>query len=167
MKIAIIGATGFVGSALVKEALMRGHIVTAIARNPTTLETEQENLKKIEADVFDKAGMVAALHGNDVVISAYNPGWSNPDLYQDFIDGSKGVEEAVKQSGIRRLIVIGGAGSLYIAPGLQLVDTPEFPEAYKSGATAARDYLNILKEDTTLDWTFFSPAIEMHHGIDT
>lgn len=167
MHIAIIGASGFVGSALVKEALDRGHTVTAIARDTNKIKAEDEKLVKKEADVTDSKALLEALKGSDLVISAYNAGWTNPNLYQDFLDGSKAIQDTVKQAGIKRLIVIGGAGSLYIAPGTQLVDTPDFPEAFKPGATAARDYLNLLKEDAGLDWTFFSPAIEMHHGIDT
>src|SRR5690606_23770261 len=89
------------------------------------------------------------------------------NIYDDFIKGSQSIQEAVKKSGVKRFITIGGAGSLYIAPNLQLVDTPEFPEDYKAGATAARDYLNILRDEKELDWAFFSPAIEMHQGIDT
>lgn len=166
MNIAIIGATGFVGSALVTEALQRGHQVTAIARDTSKI-AQQDGLTTKTADATKEDQFSAAAKGADVVISAYNAGWTNPDLYQDFLAGSKAVQAAVKASGIKRFIVIGGAGSLYITPGLQLVDTPEFPPEYKPGATAARDYLNILKEEQELDWTFFSPAIEMHQGIST
>src|SRR5690606_33802657 len=89
------------------------------------------------------------------------------NIYEDFIAGSRAIQQAVKKSGVKRLIVIGGAGSLYVAENLQLIDTPDFPEEYKPGASAARDYLNILKEEKELDWVFFSPAIEMHAGIAT
>lgn len=167
MNIAIIGATGFVGSALVKEALQRGHHVTGIARNTQQAKEQKDNLALKNADVSQPENLPAVLSGNDVVISAFNAGWTNPDLYADFIAGSKAIQSAVNRSGIKRLIVIGGAGSLYVAPGVQLVDTEGFPEAYKPGATAARDYFNILREDNNLEWTFFSPAIEMHQGIDT
>ena len=166
MNIAIIGATGFVGAALVTEALQRGHTVTAIARNTSKLQ-QHERLLLRNADVTDTAQLAAALAGNDAVISAYNAGWNNPNIYDDFIRGSESIQAAVVQSGIKRFIVIGGAGSLFVAPGVQLVDTPDFPSAYKPGAMAARDYYNILKEDKVLDWTFFSPAIEMHQGIGT
>lgn len=166
MNISVIGATGFVGSALVKEALQRGHTVTAIARNTNTVAT-QDQLTLKTADATDAGQLAHAVAGTDVVISAYNAGWTNPELYHDFLSGSKAIQEGVTQSGVKRFIVIGGAGSLYVAPGVQLVDTPEFPAEYLPGATAARDYHNILKEDNQLDWTFFSPAIEMHQGITT
>ena len=163
MKIALIGATGFVGSAILKEALERGHEVTAIARNPEKIKA-QNNLTIVKSDVMDSDGLSKILKGNDVVISAYNAGWTNPDLYNDFLKGSRSIQEAVKKSGVKRLIVNGGAGSLFISLGVQVIDTPEFPEVFKPGAGAARDYLNELKKEDQLDWTFVSPAIEMNPG---
>ena len=163
MKIALIGATGFVGSTILKEALDRGHDVTAIARDAGKIKA-QKNLKIVDGDVMDSDSLSEILKGNDVVVSAYNAGWTNPDLYNDFLKGSRSIQEAVKKAGVKRLIIIGGAGSLYVAPNVQLVDTPEFPEAFKPGAGAARDYLNELKKEDQLDWTFLSPAIEMNPG---
>ena len=163
MKIALIGATGFVGSAILKEALDRGHEVTAIARHPEKIKA-QNNLKIVKSDVMDSDGLATLLEGKDVVVSAYNPGWSNPDIYNEFLKGSRSIQEAVKKSGVKRLITLGGAGSLFVAPGVQVIDTPEFPEAFKPGAGAARDYLNELKKEDQLDWTFVSPAIEMNPG---
>lgn len=162
-KIAIIGATGFVGSNLVREATDRGFEVTAIARNVDKITDEKVN--KVSVDVNNINELSKALKGQDAVISAFNAGWTNPNIYNDFIAGSKAIQQAVKDSGVERLIVVGGAGSLYVAENLQLIDTPEFPEEYKPGASSVRDYLNILKEEKDLDWVFFSPAIEMHQGI--
>jgi putative NADH-flavin reductase len=164
MKIALIGATGFVGSAILKEALNRGHEVTAIVRHPEKLEA-QNNLVAVKSDVMNSDELSKILKGNDVVISAYNAGWTNPNIYDDFLKGSKSVQEAVKKSGVKRYIVVGGAGSLFIAPGVQFVDTPQFPEEWKPGALSARDYLNELKNEDQLDWTFVSPAIEMNHSL--
>lgn len=162
MKLAIIGATGHVGKTIVEEALYRGHKVTAIARDPKKLDITNDKLTLKAADVFDVDGLTDILAGHDGVISSYNSGWTNPNIYADFIAGSEAIQKAVKQSGVKRLLVIGGAGSLEIAPGLQLVDSPDFPEAYKPGASAARDYLNILRKEEELNWTFLSPAINMH-----
>ena len=167
MKIAIIGATGFVGSTVLKEALQRGHQVTAIARNVDKVATGDKNLTAIAVDVDDSTNLANILAGHDAVVSAYNAGWTNPNLYNDFIKGSEAIQQAVKLSGVKRLLVVGGAGSLEVAPGVQLVDTPEFPEQWKSGATAARDYLNKLKKETELDWTFISPAAYLHPGKRT
>ncbi|KIC00261.1 histidine kinase [Flavobacterium sp. KMS] len=163
MKIAIIGATGFVGSTILNELANRNHEITAIARNPK----DSTNVNWVKADILNTPELATILKGNDVVISAYNAGWTNPNLYDDFIAGSKSIQEAVKQSGVKRFITIGGAGSLFVAPNLQAVDTPDFPKEYHAGASAARDYLNILKEEKDLDWAFFSPAFEMHPGITT
>jgi len=163
MKIAIIGATGFVGSAILNELSERKHDITAIARNPK----DTKNVNWISTDIFNIDELAAILKGNDIVISAYNAGWTNPDIYDDFIAGSKAIQEAVKKSGVKRFIVIGGGGSLFVAPDLQAVDTPDFPKEYYVAATAARDYLNIIKEEKELDWAFFSPAFEMHAGTTT
>ncbi len=163
MKIALIGASGFVGMAVLKELLQRGHQVTAIVRNPEKLQP-QNGLRIVKADATDKNALSEAVKGQDAVISAYNAGWTNPDLYHDFLAGSKAIQAGVKQSGVKRFIVVGGAGSLFIADGSQLVDSSNFPAEYKPGATAARDYLNELKQEKELDWVFLSPAIEMHHG---
>ncbi|MBB5637738.1 hypothetical protein HDF26_000932 [Pedobacter cryoconitis] len=161
MNIALIGASGFVGSAILKEALDRGHEVTAIVRHPEKITLHHDHLTLEKADVLDVEQVKNAVNGKDAVISAYNSGWANPDMYAEFIAGSKAIQAGIKASDVKRYIVIGGAGSLEVAPGIQAVDTPDFPAAYKAGATAARDYLNILKEEKELDWTFFSPAFEM------
>jgi uncharacterized protein len=164
MKIALIGASGFVGSAILKEALNRGHEVTAIVRHPEKITVENKNLKKAKANALNADEVADAVKGHDIVINAYNPGWTNPNIYNEFIEGFKAIQEGVKKVAVTRLLVIGGGGSLYIAPNVQLVDTPQFPAEYKEGAAALRDYLNIIKEENNLDWTFFSPAIEMHPG---
>jgi len=164
MKIALIGATGFVGSKILEETLNRKHAVTAIVRNPEKLSLKHSLLTVVKGDVFNEQELTTLLKGHDVIVSAYNPGWSNPNIYDDFIKGTTTIQQATKNAGVKRFIVIGGAGSLYIAPGVQLIDTPEFPAEIKPGASAARDYLETIKQETELDWTFFSPAIEMHQG---
>ena len=167
MKIAIIGATGFVGSAVLKEALQRGYEVTAIARNTENIAVSDEKITAIKADVDDVDHLATVLAGHDAVVNTFNAGWTNPNLYNDFIKGSEAIQAAVKKSGVKRLLVVGGAGSLEIAPGVQLVDTPQFPKEYHAGASAARDYLNTIKKETELDWTFLSPAIILHPGERT
>jgi len=164
MKIVLIGATGFVGSKILEELLNRNHTVTAVLRNPEKLQNKNPLLSVVKGDVFDEPALANLFKGQDLVISAYNPGWSNPDIYAEFIKGSTAILQATKAAGVARLILIGGAGSLYIAPGIQLIDTPEFPAAIKPGAQAARDLLETIKTEKELDWTYFSPAIEMHQG---
>jgi len=164
MKIALIGATGFVGAAILKEALDRGHVVTAIARNTRKINIESSNLVPLKANVLNEEEVAEAVKGHEAVISAYNPGWTNPEIYNEFLAGAQSIEAGIKKAGIQRLIVVGGAGSLFVAPNVQLIDTPQFPAEWKPGALGARDYLSILKKEEGLDWTFLSPAIEMHHG---
>ncbi|KAF2342352.1 NAD(P)-dependent oxidoreductase [Flavobacterium tistrianum] len=163
MKIALIGATGFVGSAILNELADRKHEITAIARTPK----DTSNATWVTADIFNVDALAEILKGHDAVVNAYNPGWTNPNIYDDFLAGSKAIQEAVKKSGVKRFITIGGAGSLYVAPDLQAVDTPDFPKEIFPGANAARHYLNIIKEEKDLDWAFFSPAFEMHAGTKT
>jgi uncharacterized protein len=163
MKIAIIGATGFVGSAILNELVNRNQEITAIARNPK----ETPNVKWVATDIFNIDSLAEILKGSDAIVNAYNPGWTNPDIYNEAIKGAKAIQEAVKKSGVKRFITIGGAGSLFLTTDLQLIDTPEFPKEYYEGANAARHYLEIIKEEKDLDWAFFSPAIEMHQGITT
>jgi len=161
-KVAVIGATGFVGKQVVNELSNRGYVVTAIARDSSKVEAK-DNVTAINADVNNVEELAKVLEGSDAVINTFNAGWTNPNLYDDFLNGSRNIEKAVEKSGVKRFITVGGAGSLFI-DGQQLVDGPDFPADIKPGAAAARDYLNEIKKNETLDWTFFSPAIEMHPG---
>lgn len=162
MKVALVGASGFVGKAVLNELLQRGHQVTGIVVNPEKVKP-QNGLTVLGVDATDVNLFAEAIKGSDAVISAFNAGWTNPNLYDDFLNGSKAIQAGVERSGVKRLLVVGGAGSLFI-DGKQLVDSSEFPADYKAGAKAARDYLTELKKETTLDWVFISPAIEMHPG---
>ncbi len=168
MKIALIGATGFVGSAVLKELLARGHEVRALLRDPAKLAS-RPGLEAVKADVTDAAAVAEAVRSVDAVISAYNPGWGHADLHDEFLRGSSAINAGVKAAGVKRLLVVGGAGSLYIAPGVQLVDTPAFPAEWKAGALAAREALNRLQgeEGAGLDWTFLSPAMHLEPGERT
>jgi uncharacterized protein len=163
MKVALIGA-GFVGSAILKELTNRGHEVKVLVRNPDKVTVSNNKVTVVAANALQADEVAEQVKGSDAVISAYNAGWTNPNLYHDFLQGSQAIQAGVKKAGVKRYIVIGGAGSLYVAPDTQLIDTPQFPADYITGASAARDYLNILKQEQELDWTFLSPAIEMHQG---
>lgn len=164
-KIALIGATGFVGAALLKEAASRGHSVTALVRHPEKVE-KLNNVTALKADVNDTDALAKQLAGHDIVISAYNPGWGDANIQQSHINGSRSITEATKKAGLKRLIAVGGAGSLYIN-GAQLVDSPEFPAEWKEGALGARQALNDLRGENELDWTFVSPAIMLEPGERT
>lgn len=157
MKFAVIGATGYVGNAVVQELAARGHDVTAFARN-TGKVFAAPNVRAVATDVT-AADFAAQLAGFDAVISAYNPGWTNPNIGRDFKDGYAAILAAAKTANVPYLLVVGGAGSLYVAPGVQLIDTPEFPQEIYDGANAARDLLTELRGRNDLNWAFISPPI--------
>lgn len=156
MKVALIGATGNVGSRVLAELLSRHHTVTAIARHPEKTAA-QPGVTAKRGDVFDKAGLTAALAGHDAVISAVRFSGSDPRTLID----------AVKAAGIRRYLVVGGAGSLEVAPGQKLVDTPTFPAAYKPEALKGGEFLDLLRAERDLDWTFLSPSAMIAAGQRT
>ncbi|RNL54517.1 NAD(P)-dependent oxidoreductase [Pedobacter jejuensis] len=166
MKVAVIGASGFVGKAILNELLNRGNEVIAIARDTDKIDITDANVTKVAVDVLDTEKLAAAFTGSDAIVSAFNAGWTNPNLYDDTIKGAEAIQKAVKASGVNRYIFIGGAGTLQI-DGKQLVDGPHFPKEIYPGASAVRDYYKTLKQEKELDWVFFSPAIEMHQGITT
>ncbi|MDR1876083.1 MAG: NAD(P)H-binding protein [Flavobacteriaceae bacterium] len=161
MKLAIIGTSGFVGKALLEEALERNYEVLSISRDKDKIPfAENPKLTALSINVYDVEKLAKALEGVDVVISAFNAGWSNPNLYNDNIQGFQDIENAAKLAEVDRLIMIGGAGTLFIN-GEQLVDSPDFPPEIKPGARSVRDFFNVLKNEQYLNWTYFSPAIEM------
>jgi uncharacterized protein len=166
VKIALIGATGFVGSRILAEALSRNHEVTAIVQHPEKL-TAHPKLRPLKADATDPRQVETAVTGHDAVISAFNPGWTNADIFRLHVQGSRAIQEGVRRSGVRRLLVVGGAGSLEVAPGVQLVDTPTFPAEYKQGALGAREALTLLRAEKDLDWTFISPPAFLQPGTRT
>ena len=157
MKFAVIGATGYVGNAVVQELAARGHDVTAFARN-TGKVFAAPDVRAVAADVT-AAGFAEQLAGFDAVVSAFNPGWTNPDIGRDFRDGYAAILAAAKSAGVPYLLIVGGAGSLYIAPGVQVIDTPDFPKEIYDGANAARDLLTELRGRNDLNWAFISPPI--------
>lgn len=162
MKISLIGATGFVGNAILNELLDRNYQLNAIARNPDKITIENENLQKNSIDIFSEEDLAEALKGSDAVISAYNPGWTNPNIHEEYLKGAEAIQNAVEKSGVKRLIVIGGAGTLKI-DGNHIVDGPDFPKEIYPGASAVKKYyVENLSKNKTLDWEFFSPALEMN-----
>jgi putative NADH-flavin reductase len=147
MKIALIGATGQAGSRLLAELARRGHTVTAIARNVEKVPA-LSGVTAAKGDVYDQAGLTAVLAGHDAVISSVHFTASDP----------RKLIEAVRASGVRRYLIVGGAGSLEVAPGVKLIDTPEFPAQHKAEAAAGGAFLDLLREERELDWTFLSPS---------
>lgn len=165
MKIALIGASGFVGSAVLNEAVAQGDTVTAIVRNPDKI-SQSEGVRVVKADVTDAGKLAGLLEGQDVAISAFNGGWGDPAIYDKHLAGSRAIAKAARKAGVR-LIEIGGAGSLVAPDGSQFVDSPEFPAAYKDGARAARDALTALRQGDWTNWTFLSPPFTLAPGQRT
>ncbi|ANC04731.1 MAG: Quinone oxidoreductase 2 [Pseudomonas citronellolis] len=152
-KIAIIGATGRAGSQLLEEALRRGHSVVAIARDPSSLQG-REGVTVKALDAKDSAALQAAVTGVDAVLSAAHFSTVAPQA----------IIEPVKRAGVKRLLVVGGAGSLLLPSGQRVIDSPDFPEAYKAEASAGVGFLDTLRQEPTLDWTFLSPSAEFVEG---
>lgn len=148
MKVALVGASGQAGSRILSELSARGHDVVAIARHPEKIAA-LPGVTAVKSDVYDKAGLAALLRGSDAVVSSVHYTASDPAL----------LLEAVRDSGVKRYFVVGGAGSLEVAPGVKLIDTPQFPAIYKAEATKGAEFLELLRTTAgDLDWTFLSPA---------
>jgi putative NADH-flavin reductase len=156
MKVALIGVTGRVGSRLLAELLRRGHQVTGIARDVSKV-TGQSKLVLKNADANQSGQLVPLLKGHDAVFSALKFATAN----------AAALIAAVQQAAVARLLVVGGAGTLEVAPGVQALDAPGFPDAYKPEATAGRVFLEALREEAELDWTFLSPSAEFVPGERT
>ena len=166
--VVLIGASGFVGNAILNELLSRGHKVTAVVRNPEKINVSNSNLEIVKADVADTNAMVGICKGKEAIISAYNPGWTNPDIYEETLRNYPLILEAVKRSGAKRLLCVGGAGTLFCAPGLRVVDSGAIPDAIMGGVKSLGEfYLNTLMNEKDIDWIFFSPAGTLEQGKRT
>jgi hypothetical protein len=167
-KIVLIGASGFVGSAILKEALDRGHKVTAVVRQPEKITTVHKNLVVKQGDVSNSYTLNEVSKNADAVISAYNPGWKNPKIAEETTRVYRTIIDSVRQAGIDRLLVVGGAGSLFISPGKRLMDAGLIPESFIPAIKAlANVYLIDLMAEKNIDWVFFSPAGDLHQGKRT
>ena len=167
-KMVIIGATGYVGSAILKEALGRGHQVKAIVRDPSKLTLIHPHLKVVGGNVTDTDFLSRELAKSDAVISAFNPGWSNPHIYEETLEGYGSILCAVRNSGVHRFLMVGGAGSLLVAPGRQLMDEPDVPKKLLPGIRGmAKVYTDLLLPEKSVDWVFLSPAANMAPGERT
>ena len=147
MKLAVIGASGTAGSRITSELARRGHAVTAIARNPGKIAS-LANVTAVKGDVLDQAGLARLIAGHDAAISSVHFTASDPLR----------LIGAARDSKVGRYLVVGGAGSLEVAPGVRLVTTPGFPVAYKAEAEKGAAFLDLLRAETELNWTFLSPS---------
>ena len=166
--VVLIGASGFVGTALPNELLNRGHKVTAIVRDPTKVTASNPNLKVVQADVTDTDVLIEASKGKDAVISAYNPGWKNPNIYEETLKNYPLIVDSVKKAGVERLLIVGGAGTLFYAPGKMVMDADDIPAKLLPGIKSLGEfYLNTLRKENDIDWIFLSPAANMTPGERT
>jgi putative NADH-flavin reductase len=167
-KIVLIGASGFVGSAILNEALDRGHQVKAVVRHPEKITTLHKNLIVKQGDVSIIENVVEACKSTDAVISAYNPGWKNPDIAEETTRVYRILLEGIRQSGVKRFLVVGGAASLFISPGKRLMDSGAIPDSFLPAIRSlASFYLNDLTNEKAVDWVFFSPAGNIAPGKRT
>jgi putative NADH-flavin reductase len=156
MKIALIGASGNVGSRIAAELSSRGHSVTGIARDASKI-ARLPGVTPVTQDIKDTKALSKVLKGHDVVISSVHFLDSNPDQ----------LIAAVKAAGVRRYLVVGGAGSLEVTPGLRLIDSPDFPAEYKPETAAGCVFLDTLRLEKGLEWTFLSPSFNFSPGKRT
>jgi putative NADH-flavin reductase len=162
MKVALYGSTGKAGSRILKELVARGHQVTAIARNPAKLKSVA-GVATQQDDLSDVNHTAEAIRGADAVVSAYAP---PPDRTDEIVEVTRRQVEAVKRAGKPRLVVVGGAGGLNVAPGVTLLDSGHLPEAYKAIAESHVRALNVL-EGSDVDWTYLAPAAYFEPGERT
>ena len=165
MKIALLGANGRIGQRIAQEGLARGHEVKALVRNPEGFPITHPHLTVARVDIFDPASIAEAITDADVVVNA--TGARGIDTHNFFVNSTHAVIEGVKRAGVnKRLIVVGGAGSLEVAPNVQLVDTPSFSDVARPTSRAQRETLDILRA-SGIDWTFFSPSATIKPGRRT
>ncbi|WP_436323905.1 NAD(P)-dependent oxidoreductase [Vibrio cidicii] len=161
MKVAVLGASGWIGSQIVEEAVTRGHQVIALVRNPSTIERQDVEVRQL--DVLAEQDFAQALQGVDTVIASIG---GRAAGNHDIVERSAAkLLEQLPNAGVKRLLWVGGAGSLEVAPGVQLVTVPDFPAEYKDEALAQSQALQLFRHsDSPLNWTFVSPAAEIFPG---
>ncbi len=169
MKIVLFGATGNVGTRVAQEARRRGHDVVGVVRDPAAVQPPAPGVSLARGDATDTASVATVARGADAVVNAISPrpnqrGLAAPSLTA----AARALLAGLRQAGVKRLLVVGGAGSLEVAPGQALVDQASFPAAYKPEALAQREALQVLRaEGGDLEWTYLSPAAEIHAGERT
>ena len=169
MKIVLFGATGNIGKSIVDEALQRGHTVVGVVRDPEKVKSPDPRVRLVQGDATDADSVARAARGMDVIVSAISPrpnprGRPAPSLAA----AARALLAGTKEAGVKRLLVVGGAGSLEVAPGKRLMDAPGFPDAYKPEAQEGADALDVFRnEGNGVDWTFLSPAAEIGPGSRT
>lgn len=166
MKIAVFGITGRIGSRIAQEALSRGHEVTGIARDPTKVNLSHPKLRVTQGDATDPASVAATMSGHDVTVSAVGPDMQK-GVGTLLVDAAHSLIEGAKRARAGRLVIVGGAGSLEVAPGVKLMDSPQFPADWKPIARSHADALDAYRREKSLEWTYLSPAAMIEPGKRT
>lgn len=161
MKLVIFGASGVIGSRIFTETLRRGHQVTAVVRESSRFRSSSSQVRIVKGDVLDPPSVADAVEGHDAVLSAIGPGAAV------IVGAAHSFLEALPRAGVKRLIIVGGSGSLEIKPGLLFVDAPSFPKEYLAQARAGVEALKIYQQSQVVDWTFISPPIWIAPGKRT
>ena len=165
MKLFIIGGSGNIGSRIVAEALSRGHDLTVMTRDPGKVKA-QPHLKVVQGDVMDADSVAKQIKGFDGVINSFGPG-IGADAYDKYVQAADALISAARKAKVKRVLWVGGAASLEVKPGVQLLDTLELPPPIKQALSGMREVLYKLRKIDDLDWTFFSPAGEIGPGPRT
>jgi len=160
MKLVMFGPTGMIGSRILSEALSQGHTLTAVTRDPSRFTLSHKKLTVVAGNALDPASVAVLVKDQDAVLSAMGPGGSSVEV---IAKAARSLIDGLHSAGVDRLVVVGGAGVLEVAPNVQLVDTPNLVEAYRSLALAHREAYNFYKT-SNLDWTFVCPAAEIAPG---
>ena len=169
MRITVFGATGNVGRRIALEALRRGHEVTGVVRDPAAVQAPDPRVQLVRGDATSAESVASVVKGSDAVVSAISPrpnqrGLPAPKL----VDNARALIAGLRSAGVKRVLYVGGASSLEVAPGKQLLDQPDFPDAYKAEAIEGRDALRVWRSEAAgLDWTYLSPAAEIGPGERT
>lgn len=169
MKLVLFGATGNIGQRIAAEALRRGHEVVGVVRDPEKVQSPDPRVTLVQGDATDAANVARAASGADAIVSAISPRPNaRGQAAASLTAAARGLLAGARKAKVKRLLVVGGAGSLEVAPGLRLMDAPGFPAAYKAEAQQAADSLDVYRaEGNGLDWTFLSPAAEIRPGART
>ncbi|GAB6992040.1 NAD(P)-dependent oxidoreductase [Paenibacillus pini] len=163
MNIVIFGATGTVGFSLVQEALKRNHHVTAVVRDPERMKGTHENLELKQGDILSSDFVAEVVKGKEAVITAYGPVFGKEE---ELVEVARSLVEGLRRAEVSRLLIVGGAGSLEVEPGVRLLDTAEFPAELRPLAVAHAEAYEVFRQ-SDLEWTYCSPAAEMEPGRRT
>jgi putative NADH-flavin reductase len=169
VRIVLFGAGGQVAQRIAREALDRGHEVVGVVRSASSIRSDNEHMIIVEGDASDASSVANVSKGADVIINALSPRPSPSGRPATSLPiAARALIEGAARAGVSRLIAVGGAGSLEVAPGVRLVDTPWFPQEYKAESLNSAESLQVYRTSSgNLDWTFISPGAEFGPGTRT